>query len=45
MAAILWQDIGNTERAQENFEEALRILEAKPESIELATLYAARARM
>jgi predicted ATPase/KaiC/GvpD/RAD55 family RecA-like ATPase len=45
MAAILWRDVGNTERAQENFGEALRILEAEPESIELATLYAARARM
>jgi len=45
MAAILWQDIGKTEQARENFDEALRILEAEPESVELAAVYAARARM
>jgi len=45
MAAILWQDLGRTNEAQESFENALRILEAEPESSELATVYAARARM
>jgi len=45
MATIFWHDIGNAEQARENFDEALKILEAKPESVELAALYAARARM
>lgn len=45
IAVTLWRDIGNTKQAQENFEKALRILEAEPESIELAALYAARASM
>jgi len=45
MAETLWRDIGNTEQARENFEEALRILEAQPENVELAALYEARARM
>jgi predicted ATPase/KaiC/GvpD/RAD55 family RecA-like ATPase/ribosomal protein S20 len=45
MAVTLWYDIGNTEQGRENFEEALRILEAEPENVELAALYADRARM
>ena len=45
MAMTLWRDVGNTEKAQENFEEASRILEAEPENVELAALYAARAPM
>jgi tetratricopeptide (TPR) repeat protein len=45
MAVTLWRGIGNTEQARENFEEALKILETKPESVELAALYAARATM
>jgi adenylate cyclase len=45
MAAILWREIGKTEQAQENFDKSLRILEAEPESVELAALYAARATM
>jgi predicted ATPase/tRNA A-37 threonylcarbamoyl transferase component Bud32 len=45
MAVTLWRDIGNIEQAQENFEKALRILEAEPENVELAALYAARASM
>jgi len=45
MALTLWRDIGNTEQARENFEEALKILEAEPENVELAALYAARAHM
>jgi tetratricopeptide (TPR) repeat protein len=45
MAVTLWRVIGNTEQARENFEEALRILETEPGSVELAALYAARAHM
>jgi len=45
MAMTLWRDVGNTENALENFEEALRILETEPEGVELAALYAARATM
>jgi len=45
MAIVLWREIGKKEQALENFDEALRILEAGPESIELAALYAARASM
>jgi predicted ATPase/KaiC/GvpD/RAD55 family RecA-like ATPase len=45
MAAILWRDVGNVDQARENFNEALSILEAEPESVQLATVYAARARM
>jgi len=41
----LWREVGNTGKAHENFEEALRILQAAPESIELAALCAARAHM
>ena len=45
MASVLWREVGKTEQAQENFEKALEILEAEPESVELAALYAARATM
>jgi predicted ATPase len=45
MALTLWRDVGNTKQAQENFEESLSILEAEPENVELAALYAARASM
>ena len=45
MAVTLWREMGDTEQAQENFEKALRILEAEPENVELAALYAARASM
>jgi predicted ATPase/KaiC/GvpD/RAD55 family RecA-like ATPase len=45
MAMTLWREAGKPKEAQENFEEALRILEAEPESVELAALYAARAHM
>jgi tetratricopeptide (TPR) repeat protein len=45
MAMMLWRDVGDIEKAQENFEKALRILEIEPENIELAALYAARAHM
>jgi tetratricopeptide (TPR) repeat protein/KaiC/GvpD/RAD55 family RecA-like ATPase len=45
MAETLWRDLGDTKKAQENFDEALKILEAQPENVELAALYEARARM
>ena len=45
MAGTLWREMGNTEQAQENFGKALKILEAEPENVELASLYAARASM
>ena len=45
MAVVLWREVGRTEEAQENFEKALEILKAEPESVELAALYAARASM
>jgi tetratricopeptide (TPR) repeat protein len=45
MAVVLWREVGKTEQAQENFEKALKILEAESESVELAALYAARASM
>ena len=44
-ALTLWHDTGNTEQARQNFDDALRILEAEPENVELAALYAARAHM
>jgi predicted ATPase len=45
MAHTLWYDIGNAEQAREHFDEALKILEAQPENVELAAIYAARAFM
>jgi adenylate cyclase len=39
MANVLWEDIGDTEKGKENFDKALKILEAEPENVELATLY------
>jgi tetratricopeptide (TPR) repeat protein/KaiC/GvpD/RAD55 family RecA-like ATPase len=45
VAVVLWREVGKTEQARENFDKALRILETEPESIELASLYAARASM
>jgi len=33
IAVVLWREVGKTEQAQESFEKALKILEAKPESI------------
>ena len=40
MAHVLWEEIGNTEKAVEHQDKALRILEGEPESVELARLYA-----
>jgi tetratricopeptide (TPR) repeat protein len=39
MANVLWEKIGDKEKAKEHHEAALRILEAEPESVELARLY------
>ena len=39
MANVFWDTIGDKEKAKEHHEAALRILEAEPESVELARLY------
>jgi len=39
MANVLWEKIGDTEKAREHHEKALKILETEPESVELASLY------
>jgi len=39
MANVFWNNLGNRPKAKENHEEALKILENEPESIELARLY------
>jgi tetratricopeptide (TPR) repeat protein/KaiC/GvpD/RAD55 family RecA-like ATPase len=39
MANVLWDKIGDTAKAKEHHEAALKILEAEPESVELARLY------
>jgi len=39
MANALWSSKGDTEKAKVHHEEALKILETEPESIELASLY------
>jgi len=39
MANVLWEKIGDTKKAKEHHKKALEILEAKPESVELASLY------
>jgi tetratricopeptide (TPR) repeat protein len=45
MANVLWEDIGDAEKAKEHHDEALKILEAEPESVELASLFEDMARM
>jgi len=45
MANVLWEDIGDTEKAKEQHEAALKILETEPESVELASLYEDMAHM
>jgi len=40
MAHVLWEEIGDTEKAMEHQDKALKILEDEPESVELARLYA-----
>jgi len=39
IANILWDKIGDTKKSKEHHEAALEILEAEPESVELARLY------
>jgi len=39
MANVLWGEIGDTGKAREHQEKALKILETEPESVELASLY------
>jgi len=39
MANVFWEDIGDAEKAKEHYDKALKILEAEPESVELASLY------
>jgi len=45
IANVLWDDTGDAEKAKVHHEEALKILEAEPESGELASLYEDMARM
>ena len=45
MANVLWDQIGDTKKAKEHHEAALKILEAEPESVELARLYEGIAHM
>jgi tetratricopeptide (TPR) repeat protein len=45
MANILWRSKGDTEKAKAHHEEALKILEKEPESIELANLFNDMARL
>jgi len=40
MAHVFWEEIGDTEKAMEHQDKALKILEGEPESVELARLYA-----
>jgi tetratricopeptide (TPR) repeat protein len=39
MANAFWNNLGDRERAREHHEKALKVLEAMPESVELASLY------
>jgi tetratricopeptide (TPR) repeat protein len=39
MANVLWSNLGDSEKAKEHQGKALKILEAEPESVELASLY------
>jgi tetratricopeptide (TPR) repeat protein len=45
VAFVLWHEFGNVEKAQENFDMAIKILDTMPESVELATLYSEKARI
>jgi len=38
MATVLWEEMGETEKAKEHQESALKILETEPENVELASL-------
>jgi tetratricopeptide (TPR) repeat protein len=39
VANVLWEDVGDVTKGKQHFDEALKILEAEPESVELARLY------
>jgi predicted ATPase/tRNA A-37 threonylcarbamoyl transferase component Bud32 len=39
MANVLWENMGNAEKAKEHHAEVLKILEAETESVELASVY------
>jgi len=39
MANLLWEEIGDKDKAEAHHDETLRILETEPESVELASLY------
>jgi tetratricopeptide (TPR) repeat protein len=45
MANVLWEEMGDAGKAKEHLDKALKILEAEPESIELASLYEEMAHM
>jgi tetratricopeptide (TPR) repeat protein len=45
MASVLWDNMGDVEKAKGHHIEALQILETEPKSIELASLYEGIARM
>jgi tetratricopeptide (TPR) repeat protein len=45
VANVLWEDTGDAEKAKVHHEKALKILEAEPESVELASLFEDMARM
>jgi len=45
MANALWRDMGDTEMGKVHHEEALKILEKQPESVELASLFVDMARL
>jgi tetratricopeptide (TPR) repeat protein/KaiC/GvpD/RAD55 family RecA-like ATPase len=45
MANVLWEGMGDTKKAGEHHDEALKILEAEPESVELARVYEDMAHM
>ena len=45
IANVLWEEMGDAGKADEHHERALKILEAEPESLELASLYEDMAHM
>jgi len=45
MANVLWEGIGDTKKAKEHYDKALKILETEPENVELASLYENMAHM
>ncbi len=45
MGNVLWEEIGDTKKAKEHHDKALKILETEPESVELASLYEDMAHM